>query len=138
MHLALIICIVLAIVSIIISIVVAFKNDLETAMMTFLLLGVVIVGLIGFLMVCALPAWTTTYTKIPADKVEVNIYQNNGIVAIAYEGTLYWSKDISFLNAVKNIDYYTLEKSYNAYNIYIKKNVYPVEKGKIDDYIKEK
>ena len=109
MHPALIICIFLAIVAIGVSIVIGVHEDAETGWFAFLLFFIVFVGMIGFGLVCGIPHWTTTYQKIPTDKVEMSIFEQNGIVAITYDKELYQFTDIAVLNAVKNIDYYVLK-----------------------------
>ena len=138
MHPALIICIALMSIVIGISIVVAIhENSISTGFAIFWV-GCILIGGLGFGMICAIPHWNTTYQKISPTKVESSVFEHNGIVAISYDKELYQSTDITFLNAVKNIDYYELERSFNAYGIEVEKKLYPVEKGKINDYIKEK
>ena len=138
MHPALIICIFLAIVAIGVSIAIGVHEDAETGWFIFFIFGVILVGLVGFGLICSAPHWTTTYQKLPVDKVEMSVFEQNGIVAITYNNELYQYTDISVLNAVKNLDYYVLKTDFNAYGIDVEKKVYPVEKGKINDYIKEK
>lgn len=139
MHIAVAICIILAILVTAFAIFISIKeNDGISFVMIFFFGTVTIVGGIGFGLICGGLTWNSTYEKISPNKVETFIFKDNGIVASAYDGILYTSKDIKDLNAVNNVDYYTLVIEYNAYNSELRKRLYPIEKGKIDDYIKEK
>jgi len=139
MHPAIFICIILAILITALAIIFAIKeNDGAIFVMIFFIGTIAIVGGIGFGMVCGTATWNNTYEKILPDKVETFIFKENGIVASAYNGCLYQSTEIEHLNAINNIDYYALVRKSNAYGNEIARRLYPVEKGKIDDYIKEK
>lgn len=139
MHPVIIICVILAILITVLAIILGIKkhNELVFAMI-FLIGTITIVGGLGFGLICSVVTWNKTHQKISPDKVETNIFKNNGIVASAYDGRLYQSKDIKDLNAVNNIDYYILVIKYNAYNVETCRLLYPIEKGKINDCIKEK
>ena len=140
MHTALLICIILEIITFIAIIIYGIKDsaDVSDIVVAIFVVNVILIGAIGFGAICSVPSWTEEYQKISPDKVEMSIHQNNGIVVYSYDKILYNSHEIINLNAVKNIDYYQLVISYNAYHGEVSKNLYPVEKGKIDDYIKEK
>ena len=129
MHPAVLICFVLTLLVILVSIFFGIKEDIRTGLVTFLL-GCALVGGGGFGFVCSAIIWETKYEKISPGKVEVSIFERNGIVAITYNKKLYQSTDIAFLNAVKNIDYYELKSDMNAYGAELQDNLYPVEKVK--------
>lgn len=139
MHFAVFICIILAILTTALAIISSIgEHDATIFMILFFIGTVAIVGGLGFGVVCGTITWDNTYEKILPDRVETFIFKDSGIIASAYDGHLYHSTEIEYLNAMENIDYFALVKSLNAYGIEISRRLYPVKKGKIDDYIKEK
>lgn len=139
MHPAIIVCILLAIIALVYAIIRGIiQRDIVDFLIIFLIYDILIVGVIGFGAICGAIIKYETYEKISPDKVETFIFKDNGIVASSYEGHLYEFTEIEYLNSVNDIDYYALVRKFNAYHIETTKLLYPVKKGKIDDYIKEK
>jgi hypothetical protein len=139
MHPAILICIILAVFILVYAIIIAIlERDFSMFLVVLLVGDILFVGVLGFGIVCGCIQWNQTYEKVYPDKVESFIFKDNGIVAYAYEGNLYKSTKIAYLNAIYNIDYYVVIRKYNAYGYEVDKILYPVEKGEIYDYIKEK
>lgn len=112
-----------------ISLIVGFIiDDMGELLIIIGVIGLLLIGILGFgLLANVIPQYTVSY-KIPIYKIETHIFKN-GIIVSTFNDDTYTFRELKNYNAIQNIDYYKYVQEFNSYGGITSTNLYPIGKN---------